>query len=302
LRALPWAIGAVLLALFTTLAVAATPAPDAADPIVAQRGDITLTASAVRDLVAATEPDERTRLEKDPTALAQFVRNYMLNQVLFAEAKAAKWDERPDIAARAERARQNAITETYLASVSQVEAGYPSEADVESAYESNKQRFMVPRQYHIEQIFVAVPATAGAKAEDDAQKKIADIRQQLAKKGADFAEMARKQSEDRTSAPKGGDLGWVREDQLIPAIKPIVTGLPENAMSDPVRSPDGWHLLKLLGTRPAGPAPLADVHDAIVASLKQERQQQNARAYFSTLLRKDPVQINEIQLSHSLSH
>ncbi len=315
------AAGAALFVLALAVADLAPPrqatAADAQDPIVAQRGDITLTAGQVRDLVRNADPDQRQRLERDPAELAQFVRNQLLQAVLLEEAKAAKWDERPDIVARAERARQTVIAETYVASLTQPDAGFPSEADVQAAYDANKQRFIVPRQFHLAQIFVALPTGAsqtgatqtgatqtGApqKAEDDAQKKIADLRQQLAKKGADFADIARKQSEDHNSAPKGGDLGWVREDQLIAPIKAAVAGMQDNAISDPVRSPDGLHLIKLLGTKPAGPAPLADVHDQIVASLKQDRQQQNARTYVSGLFRSSPLQLDEIQLARLFPH
>jgi len=287
-----------LVSLVATTAAAADPS----DPIVAQRGDITLTAGQVRDLVRSADPDQRQRLEHDPAELAQFVRNQLLQAVLLEEAKTAKWDEHPDIVARAERARQTVIAETYIASLTQPDPAFPSEADVQAAYDANKQRFVVPRQYHLAQIFVALPTGASPKAEDDAQKKIADLRAQLAKKGADFAEIARKQSDDRNSAPKGGDLGWVREDQLIAPIKTAVGGMQDNAVSDPVRSPDGIHIAKLLGTKPAGPAALADVHDQIVASLKQEHQQQNARAYVSGLFRASPLQLDEIQLARLYPH
>jgi peptidylprolyl isomerase len=295
---------------FCVLAVAAAnlstqrrvAAADAQDPIVAQRGDITLTAGQVRDLVRNADPDQRQRLEHDPAELAQFVRNQLLQAVLLEEAKAAKWDERPDIAARAERARQTVIAESYIGSLTQPDAGFPSEAEVQATYDTNKQRFIVPRQFHLAQIFVALPTGASQKTEDDAQKKIADLHQQLAKKSADFADIARKQSEDRNSSPKGGDLGWVREDQLIAPIKTAVAGMQDNAISDPVRSPEGLHIVKLLGTKPAGPAPLADVHDQIVASLKQDRQQQNARTYVSGLFRTSPLQLDEIQLARLFPH
>jgi parvulin-like peptidyl-prolyl isomerase len=45
------------------------------------------------------------------------------------------------------------------------------------------------------------------------------------------------------SWPKGGDLGWLREDQLIPAVRTAAAGLQEGAVSEPVRAPDGWHVL-----------------------------------------------------------
>lgn len=271
---------------------------DAADPVVAQRGGTTLTASAVKAMLQSTDPDTRQHLQSDPAALAQFVRERLTQMAVADEAMAKKWDQRPDIAQRIEQARQTVIVESYLASVTQPEASYPTDADVQAAYEANKSRLIVPRQYHLAQIFVVVPPNAAKATEDEAQKKAADLAQQAAKPHADFASLARKSSDDQASASNGGDLGWLRDDQLVPAIRTSVSGMQEGAVGDPVRQADGWHVLKLLGTRPAWVAPLADVQAALVKALRQDRQTQNARAYVAALLRKDPIQLNEIQLSH----
>ncbi len=267
-----------------------------ADPVVAERGTTTLTLGALRQMLDALDPEERHRLTQDPAALAQFVRGRLVQMALLDEAHAQQWDQRPEIAARAEQARQAAIVDSYVASQTRPDPGFPSEAEVQAAYEANKPRFAVPRQYHLAQIFIALPAGAPQAAEDAAQKKLTELRQALARPHADFAELARKQSEDRGSGAQGGDLGWVREDQLLPGIRAAVSGLSEGAVSDPVRTPDGWHLIRLAGTRPAGTAPLAEVRDSVVAALRQDHQTQAVRAYLATMLRQTPIQINEIAL------
>lgn len=291
MRAAPLAAALLLLA---APALAQTPA---ADPVVARRGDITLTASQVRDMVAVADPALRAQIAKDPSALVAYVRDRLLQLTVLAEAHDHQWDTRPEVVWRADRARDAAIADSYVASLAMPDPGYPSDAEVQAAYQANKARLMVPRQYHVAQIYVAVPAGAPAAADAAAQKKLADLRAQLARGHGDFASLARHVSEDHASTAAGGDLGWLREDQMLPAVRTAVAGLADGAITEPVRTADGWHLLRLIDTKPAGPATLADVRAALVRALRQQRAQQNAQAYVTGLLKQQPIQIDEIALS-----
>ena len=82
------------------------------------------------------------------------------------------------------------------------------------------------------------------KAEELAQ----NVRREL-EGGADFSELARRFSEDPLSAAKGGDLGWVRVDQLVPGFATVMTQLPLNTLSQVARSRFGFHLIEVLETR-----------------------------------------------------
>lgn len=82
------------------------------------------------------------------------------------------------------------------------------------------------------------------KAEQLAQ----NVRREL-EGGAEFADLARRFSEDPLSAAKGGDLGWVRADQLVPGFASVMTQLPLNTLSDLTKSRFGFHLIEVLETR-----------------------------------------------------
>lgn len=82
------------------------------------------------------------------------------------------------------------------------------------------------------------------KAEQLAQ----NVRREL-EGGAEFADLARRFSEDPLSAAKGGDLGWVRADQLVPGFANVMTQLPQNTLSDVTKSRFGFHLIEVLDTR-----------------------------------------------------
>jgi len=284
-----------LTALAALLVSAQAPAPDA---VVAQSGSLTLTAADVRKLLEMSDPETRQQAQHDPSILPRLVRAQLLQALLLNQARAKHWDQRPDVILRANEARDAAVVTSFLAAQTAPPPEYPSDAEVQAAYEANKPRFMLPRQYQLAQIFVAVPAGATRQAEEDAQKKARDIRQALAKPHADFAAIARKQSDDHASGDKGGELGWLREDALVPAVREVVAGMQDNAISDPIHAADGWHIIHLEGTRPASPASLSDLRTDLVRALRQQRTAQNERSLIDEILRRQPIQLDEIQLQH----
>lgn len=84
----------------------------------------------------------------------------------------------------------------------------------------------------------------------EATRQINNIYEQL-KSGKDFGLMAKQYSLDTASAVKGGDLGWVTADELVPSFAEAMNALPINVISKPVKSPFGWHLIQVLARKTA---------------------------------------------------
>ena len=81
----------------------------------------------------------------------------------------------------------------------------------------------------------------------EARNKLAALRERIVK-GADFAEVAKQNSEDG-SASKGGDLGWVAPGDTVPEFERAMNQLKDGEVSQPVQSPFGWHLVQVLERR-----------------------------------------------------
>jgi peptidyl-prolyl cis-trans isomerase SurA len=79
----------------------------------------------------------------------------------------------------------------------------------------------------------------------EANRQVNNLYEQL-KSGKDFAKMAKLYSLDAASAVKGGDLGWVTADELVPPFAEAMNALPLHVVSKPVKSPFGWHLIEVL--------------------------------------------------------
>ena len=69
------------------------------------------------------------------------------------------------------------------------------------------------------------------------------------KSGSVFGDLARRHSTDTTSAARDGDLGWARQDLYIPEFRAALDGIAKGAVAGPVKTDDGWHVLKLTDTR-----------------------------------------------------
>ncbi len=85
-------------------------------------------------------------------------------------------------------------------------------------------------------------------SKEDAEDKLAQLKERL-DAGDDFAELARKQSDDRASALKGGDLGWNSPGALVPEFEQVMNSLDPNDISQPFESRFGWHIIQVLERR-----------------------------------------------------
>lgn len=101
------------------------------------------------------------------------------------------------------------------------------------------------RAVEVAHIMLKINQDAPEKEQKSAEKKIKNIYTQLTK-GADFAELARKYSEDENSAAEGGKMPWLTAGQIVKSFEDAAFALQKGEMSQPVRTEFGWHIIKLL--------------------------------------------------------
>src|SRR5207253_2424882 len=161
-----------------------------------------------------------------------------------------------------------------------------ADAAVEQYYREHPKEFEEPRRVHAAHVLARVPETGGSEAEDRARAKVADVIRR-AKAGEDFAKLAKETSEDPGSAPKGGDLGWVRAGEMVPQFEQALFALKKGAMSpEPVRSPFGFHAIRVLEVREGGRKPLKDVAAQIQSRLQTEATEKAMQARAEAIRRE----------------
>jgi foldase protein PrsA len=104
-----------------------------------------------------------------------------------------------------------------------------------------------------------------------ATKENAEALRQALEAGGDFAGLAKPLSNDPATAPKGGDMGWFERQDYAAVISDMAFRLKPGELSPVFQGPDGWYLIKVEDTRPAGERPLAEVRDEIVSAIKFQR-------------------------------
>jgi parvulin-like peptidyl-prolyl isomerase len=276
----------------------AAPAKSAAgEDVIARVGNTNISADQIRAYVAALGPRERAAFGQDPSLLSQAVRLMLANRLVLQEVAAKKWDQQAAIAEQLDRVRESAVVELYLQTVSAPPAGFPSEDDLQKVYDANRPSFLMPRQFELAQIFVALAKDADKAAEDAAKKAVDDIQRKLKAPGADFAALANETSDAKNDTKNGGALGWLAESQIRPEIRTQVMALAKNAVAEPIKLDDGWHIIKLIDTKASDTRTLPEVRELLVQQIRSERAAALRRAYLAELLKQNPPVINELALS-----
>jgi peptidyl-prolyl cis-trans isomerase D len=152
-----------------------------------------------------------------------------------------------------------------------------SDAEVEKYYTEHTREFETPHQAKAAHILARVTETGGSEAEDKARAKIADIIRRI-KAGEDFAKLARELSEDPGSKANGGDLGLVSKGEMVPDFEAALFALKTGEITpEPVRTPFGFHVIKVTEFREGGKKPLRDVAPQIRERLQTEAAEQAAK-------------------------
>ena len=113
-------------------------------------------------------------------------------------------------------------------------------------YEQEKARFTTAEQRLASHILIAVPADADAATRKAAEQKAAALAAQARQPGADFAALAKANSDDTGSKDNGGDLGWVaRDGGMVKPFEDAMFTMQAGAISDPVKTDFGYHVLQL---------------------------------------------------------
>jgi parvulin-like peptidyl-prolyl isomerase len=265
--------------------------------VIAKVGDNEVRAEDIKPFIEKLPVRDQLLLSKDAAALNEFVRGIIIQQLVYKEALSKKWEQQAQVAAQLDKIRQQAITQSYLQSLSTPPEDFPSQADLQAAYDALKKNnaLQVPKQYRLAQIYVACPKGSDKDTEAKAQAKLDAVVKAV--KSGDFATVAKSQSDDASSAQRGGDLGFLAESQIQPEIRSTLSSLSKGATSDPVRMSDGWHVVKVLEVKEPYTATLDEVKGSLANELRNQRAQVLGKSYLAKLLQQNPVTLNEIAVS-----
>ena len=145
-----------------------------------------------------------------------------------------------------------------------------TDKEVEDYYNANRvTKFTTPKQAQVRYIMVRLDPGADAEQKEAARVRANQILAQ-ARGGKNFAELARRESED-PSAEKGGEIGWLNQGQLPEALDKQIFGLAKGEISEPIETPLGFHIVKVEDIKEEKTLSLAEAKPVITRELKLEK-------------------------------
>ena len=146
-----------------------------------------------------------------------------------------------------------------------------SAADLTKAYNDNVAQFTSPEQLRASHILLKTDGKDDAVVKAKAEALLKE-----AKGGADFAELAKKNSEDESNAKNGGDLDYFGRGRMVPEFDTVAFALEVGQTSDVVKTQFGYHIIKLTDKKPGAIRPLEEVKQQLTDQVQSERAQQQA--------------------------
>jgi peptidyl-prolyl cis-trans isomerase SurA len=163
------------------------------------------------------------------------------------------------------------------------------EERIKQYFEKNKSKYQKPQGIHLAHIVLKVDEKASAEERLNPKKKMEEIRERL-RKGEDFAELARKFSQD-PSAPSGGDLGVFALEDIDPSLRDVISALKPGEFSQILQSSMGWQIVKVIEGIGAREIVFADVRDRIFDQLFQEEVDQRFSEWLQKIKDRSYIQI-----------
>jgi peptidyl-prolyl cis-trans isomerase C len=242
-------MGCLAMALLSSLPARA----DDANPVLAK-----VNGSEIRQSdMAIAEEELGPSLEKmDPATKKENLLAFLIDMKIVAKAaEDKKVEDSDDFKKRLAFARNRLLMDSLLAN--EGKAAMTDEA-MKKVYDDAAKQITSEQEVHARHILVAT--------EDEAKA----IEEEL-KKGADFAELAKKKSKD-PGASDGGDLGFFTKDQMVPEFSAVAFSLEPGKISDPVKSQFGWHIIKVEEKRNRKPPDFDQVKGQIETYVSRKAQ------------------------------
>jgi peptidyl-prolyl cis-trans isomerase D len=163
-----------------------------------------------------------------------------------------------------------------------------TQPELQSYYQDHRDEYRVPEQVNVRHILIKTPLAGSdgkvdQKGVDAARAKAEDVLKQV-KAGGNFAELAKKYSDDPGSAKNGGSLGFIGKGRTVPEFEKAAFSLPKGGTSDLVQSSYGFHIIHVDDKQDAHVKSLDDVKAQIEPLIKQQKAAQSSQHEVEQLL------------------
>jgi peptidyl-prolyl cis-trans isomerase SurA len=169
-----------------------------------------------------------------------------------------------------------------------------ADEDVKAEYARRAKAEESDFEVHARHIVIQV-AKGASPAQEEAARKRAEELMRRARAGEDFGELAKKHSEGPSKAD-GGDVGFFKRGEMVGSFDKAAFALKPGEISDPVRSPFGWHVIQVVERRAGAPKPFEQVREELRDRLWREQMQRHTEQYVADLRKQAQVDVKVAEL------
>lgn len=260
-------LAAVLLTSFGGAAYAAVE--------LAKIGSKSITDSDLKNLIGNVSEGQKQQINSDPEIKNRMIDNLVVEELFVQQAEKTGVTKDKDYQQALDRARRQILAQRYLQKTIQPKI---TDANVKAFFEKNKQRYSQD-EVHAQHVLL----------KDEAEAKEV---YQKAKAGEDFETLAKKYSKDPSAQTNGGDLGFFTRTRMVPQFADKAFSMQKGEISEPVKSPFGWHVIKVIDKRPGKPVKFDDIKDQV----RQDFQNESINDLIASLKKSNKVVIHEEKL------
>ena len=206
-------------------------------------------------------------------------------ELLMQEAGKRKLASQPEIQARLEETRRSILLNALLTQEIRDKVKV-EQSEVRSYFDKHKDE-LETSEVHLKQILLTDP-------------KEAELTHACLLKQESFEDLARQFSQDKASAPKGGDLGFVSRGQMLPEMERVAFSLKPQEISTIIKSPKGYHILKLMERKKTISLNYEDIKDRLQPFAQAEKQRDRLDNWLKELRNGAKVNLYEARLPVSI--
>ena len=250
-----------------------------------------LNSQTLGEVLSIIDAPRRNEIVNSAELFQQFVQQETRNQAVLKAASANKADQNPQIKTVMERAGQRVMVESYLNQVVRMnlDPKFPSAAQVREAYDKNPEAFRTPERVHLWQIFIPLDAHANDKDVKAAWARAKRVSDELRGGSGDFAALARQYSGHEASRVNDGYMGLLKSGELLPPIAEALKKLKAGAVSEPIASETGLHIVKRGTTVAAEMLSFERVEEPLRARMVQEAMAKVRQAAIEKIEKEYPI-------------
>lgn len=264
----------------------AEPAPDT---VLLSRGDAAITVADYRAALSRIPEEYRRQAASDPEVARKLLGQLLENRLLAREARASGVAERPEVRRVIRLETEKLLARRQYAHVLEARDTADLDQMAREYWLANQDRFRKPASLSVQHVLIE----AEERSEDRALELAREVYRLAQSNERPFDELVAEYSEDPRAATNDGYYRNMPADRFEAAFADAALALEPGGISEPVRTPYGYHVIRLIESTPEQRRPFDAVRDEALDEVRKRHENRMRELYLNELLEDNPLEVNE---------